>query len=140
MHHKPNRFRSVAGFTMVELLVVIVIIASLAAIAFTVSARMKTRGESMKSVANMRQVGSLLMGLAIDKSSRLPAPKGAVVDAGGNAVEGLYWHQAIVGQLYADLDPARLKDNKWWEQTNPILHHPKCTKLSKPYAVATIGP
>lgn len=136
MKKNPRHSDSHSGFTMVELLVVIVIIAVLAAISITVSSKMKARGESMKVIANMRQVGSLLMGFAVDNSSKLPAPKGTVVDASGNATEGLYWHQAIVSQMYADLDPARLKDNKWWEQTNPILHNPKCTKLSKPYPVA----
>ena len=66
--HRPG---SRAGFTLVELLVVVAIIAILAAITFTVSSRLRTRAESANAFNNIRQSGMILLGDAQEKNNRL---------------------------------------------------------------------
>jgi prepilin-type processing-associated H-X9-DG protein/prepilin-type N-terminal cleavage/methylation domain-containing protein len=61
-----------AAFTLVELLVVIVIIASLAAITFSLVRASINRAHSAKCVANLRDIGVRITGEAFDKG-RYPA-------------------------------------------------------------------
>jgi prepilin-type N-terminal cleavage/methylation domain-containing protein len=58
------------GFTLVEVLVVIVIIAALAAIVFTVTRRIQQSAQASSRFSNMRQAGSLLLGIASDNNGR----------------------------------------------------------------------
>jgi prepilin-type N-terminal cleavage/methylation domain-containing protein len=53
---KSTRVTKTLGFTLVELLVVIVIIASLAALALTVGPRMLARAKATESMQNIRQI------------------------------------------------------------------------------------
>ncbi|MBC8003296.1 MAG: prepilin-type N-terminal cleavage/methylation domain-containing protein [Opitutaceae bacterium] len=61
------------GFTLVELLVVIIILAALAAISFTVATRAKQQANSAKAVQSMRQIGSLVLGLASELGGKMPS-------------------------------------------------------------------
>lgn len=63
--------RSRPGFTLVELLVVITIIAVLAAITFTVSTKLRTRAEGVKAFNNIRQCGMILLSDAQEKNNRV---------------------------------------------------------------------
>ncbi len=55
------------GFTLVELLVVLVIVAALAAIAFTLPARMKKSANQAVTAANLRQIGVAMVTYTADK-------------------------------------------------------------------------
>ncbi len=124
MKRKPISIRFPTGFTLVELLVVIVIVATLAALAFTVGPKMKRRGESAKALQNMRQIGPLMMNYATEHSFALPAMRPQIPDDKGGTTEGLHWHQALATQLYPDLDHDKLLDDKWWDETKPLLRNP----------------
>ena len=63
-----------AAFTMVELLVVIVIIAILATVLFTLANSMRQKASSATSVANLRQIGTAILTSASDNNSTLPGP------------------------------------------------------------------
>ena len=63
------RFR---GFTLVELLVVIVIIAVLAAITLPLYSTIQNKGYETKTLSNMRQMGIGLLAYAADNSYKLP--------------------------------------------------------------------
>jgi prepilin-type N-terminal cleavage/methylation domain-containing protein len=54
------------GFTLTELLVVIVIVAALAAIAFTQALRMKKSANQAITTANLRQIGVALITYTAD--------------------------------------------------------------------------
>jgi prepilin-type N-terminal cleavage/methylation domain-containing protein/prepilin-type processing-associated H-X9-DG protein len=71
LHHSSHR-SGTRGFTLVELLVVIVIFATLAAIAFTAATKIKQQANSAKAVQSLRQVGSLVLGLATDLGGKMP--------------------------------------------------------------------
>lgn len=75
------------GFTLVELLVVIVIIAALAAIAFTLALRMKKSANQAITTANLRQIGVAMITYTADKG-RFPSRNGDPV-----------WDRAIIANL-----------------------------------------
>lgn len=58
------------GFTLVELLVVIVIIAVLAAVSFTLARKMKDRAMATKSLSDIRQAGNVLLAKASETNGR----------------------------------------------------------------------
>lgn len=58
------------GFTLVELLVAIVIIAALAAVVIGVTHRIQQSAQASVRLSNMRQAGAILLGLAADRNGR----------------------------------------------------------------------
>jgi prepilin-type N-terminal cleavage/methylation domain-containing protein len=58
------------GFTLVELLIVIVIIAVLAGITLTITRRVMESAKASNRLSNMRQAGSLLLNLASENNGR----------------------------------------------------------------------
>ena len=72
MKHFARFTRS--GFTLVELLVVIVIIAVLAGLIFPVVAKVRIRGVETRTVSNLRQIGAAMGAYNNDHESRLPGP------------------------------------------------------------------
>lgn len=62
------------GFTLVELLVVIVIVAILSAFAFMLSSRAVSRANQAVCVGNMRTVGQAIQTYAFEHGNRLPGP------------------------------------------------------------------
>lgn len=128
----PNFSRHKAGFTLVELLVVIVIIASLAAIGMTMTMKMKQRGDSAKSVMNMRQIGSAMGVYMSENNNNLPAPREDVETSSGRVVEGLHWHQTLLVLTFADMNPDMLGNQQWWTDNKPFVKNPLANEQSKP--------
>ena len=64
--------RRTAGFTLVELLVVIAIIAVLAALAFPTLSKMSAGSSLTKAVSNFRALGGAIMTYAADNDQKLP--------------------------------------------------------------------
>ena len=123
MKRKPNIIQKAAGFTLVELLVVIVIMAALAAVAFTIGPRMKKRGESVKNIQTMRQVGALSAMYSAENSNRLVPLRTDVQDASGNWAIGMDWPIALLIHAYPQATVNQLKDRKWWVATKPFMYN-----------------
>lgn len=75
------------GFTLVELLVVIVLVATLAAIAFSLALRMKKSANQAITTANLRQIGVAMISYTADKG-KFPSKNGDPV-----------WDRAIIYNL-----------------------------------------
>jgi prepilin-type N-terminal cleavage/methylation domain-containing protein/prepilin-type processing-associated H-X9-DG protein len=69
---KPPRSRCAAGFTLMEILVVIAIILVLAAIALPVVSAVRMRGNKAVALGNMRQLGAAALSFAAQNDSALP--------------------------------------------------------------------
>ncbi|MFC7338709.1 prepilin-type N-terminal cleavage/methylation domain-containing protein [Haloferula chungangensis] len=66
--------RARAGFTLTELLVVIVIIVSLAALLFPLANRIRKKAESAACMSNLRQLTSVAFAYASDNNGEMPMP------------------------------------------------------------------
>ncbi|MBJ7256581.1 MAG: type II secretion system protein [Akkermansiaceae bacterium] len=118
-----SRKTPAAGFTLTELLVVIVIIATLASLSFLAVSRAREAAKKATSVSNMRQIGSLLATYASDNSNRFPAPRADVLQANGSYTQ-LHWFEALVQMVYPTLESKDWQKIEWWKQTKPVLRNP----------------
>ena len=128
---RPEGIRKHPAFTLVELLVVIVIVVTLAAVGFTLSQRMMKKGSAAKAVMNMRQIGSV-MGLHVaETAGYLPNAKVKIENPNGSK-SNLHWHQALMTYIYPNEDTWRFDDRKWWALNKPIFHNPQLTDKTTP--------
>ena len=126
-----SRKKHPTGFTLTELLVVIVIVATLASLAFVVATRARGSAQKATSVSNMRQIGSLLATHASDHSNRLPAPRADVLQANGSYTT-LHWFETLVQLTYPSLEPKDWRNIEWWKETQPIMRNPLIDKALGP--------
>jgi prepilin-type N-terminal cleavage/methylation domain-containing protein/prepilin-type processing-associated H-X9-DG protein len=92
MHRTIDRRK---GFTLTELLVVIVIILCLAALGFFVLSKARESARRGTSAANLRQFGVAITSFVMDNDGYLPASRSS---------KGVYWPQ-IVWPYIESLDP-----------------------------------
>ncbi len=111
------------GFTLVELLVVIVIIAALAALSVTVGPKMLKKARATEAMQNMRQLGPLITTYASDHEMRLPAAKGPALQSDGSTTD-LQWNEVCLAMLFPDSKPADLKSQAWWDKNKTMFKNP----------------
>jgi prepilin-type N-terminal cleavage/methylation domain-containing protein len=111
-----RRERRSAGFTLVELMVVIGILAALAGILFPVFARAREKGREAACSANLRQISAALLIYSQDYDGRLPTfwadPRSAA-----HAGQLDYWHDHFCAGL--DQKPGQIC---WVDLLQPYLH------------------
>ena len=83
-----------SGFTLIELMIVVAIMAVLGALAFGVASRVKTKAKLSTSVQRVRDLGPMLMAYSQDNQGRLPVWRDGEV----------YWWQELVDT--EEYDPA----------------------------------
>jgi len=71
----PAARRRSRGITMVEIMVVIVIVAALAVVGFSVASRAKTKANSMQCLQNLRDWSVVFSSAAADRNGRVPTPQ-----------------------------------------------------------------
>lgn len=123
---KRKTDRKSSGFTLVELLVVILLIAALAAVGLTMATKMKRKGDAAKSVMNMRQIGSAMGLYLADNSGNLPSARAVIKNPDGSTSD-VHWHQLLLAQVYPDVDSLKFADRTWWDQNKPFLRNPLMT-------------
>lgn len=106
-----------------ELLVVIAILAVLGVFVSAMMPKMKRRAEGAKSLGNLRQIGLMLAGSAMERGNHLPAARADVPNDRGGFTQ-LHWHETILRELYADAPPGSFGRVEWWESNKPFLRNP----------------
>lgn len=135
-HQNPKN----SGFTLVELLVVVVIIAALAALGLTLGPRMMAKSKATESMQNLRQIGPLLVTYAAENSMVLPAIKGPVPRDNG-VVDETQWNEVCLAMLYPDVDPEDFRTEKWWEQNKKVvIKNPLLKESAKPRGWTPLNP
>ncbi len=90
------------GFTVVEILVVVAIVASLAALLFPVFAKARARGRQTACLSNLRQLGLAVFQYAQDSDDRYPYGGDAIdlsTDIWQNGQNSKYWPQILRMQV-----------------------------------------
>ena len=111
------------GFTLVELLVVIVIVAALAALSFTVGPKMMRKAKATEAMQNIRQIGPLITTYAADHDMKLPAARGPVTQPDGTTSE-LQWNEVCIAVLFPDTPITEFKTKAWWEKNKNFMRNP----------------
>jgi prepilin-type N-terminal cleavage/methylation domain-containing protein/prepilin-type processing-associated H-X9-DG protein len=113
------------GFTLVELLVVIVIIAALAGLSFTVLPRMLRKAKAAEALSNLRQFAPLLTTYATENSMMLPAAQDNEVTVDGSTTPAkLKWTEVCLHLLFPEVAVTEFALKPWWEQNKPFLRNP----------------
>lgn len=120
---KPQKHSKIAGFTLVELLVVITIIVTLAAISSVALQRLRTRANEAKSIKNIQQIGTMVGIYTAENSSCLPAIKAISEKPDGTKI-ATDWYIALLALSYPDVDLSKFSTPEWWEQNKPYMRNP----------------
>lgn len=116
---------------MVELLVVIAIIAVLASVAFMLGPKMLKRAKGTEAMSNLRQISPILSTYASEHDNKLPAIRGAVVQADGTTTDQ-YWHEACLAVMFPNTDAREFKSMDWWKKNKTIFRNPLLKDKAKP--------
>jgi prepilin-type N-terminal cleavage/methylation domain-containing protein len=100
------------GFTLVELLVAIVIIAALAAVVIGVTRKIQQSAQASTRLSNMRQAGTVLLGIAADRNGRCAYFSGGA----GNFA---YRHYLMVGNELGRTDDFNIEIMHWDSKKRP---------------------
>jgi len=136
---KSKALPKTVGFTLVELLVVIVIIATLAATVFTVVPRMMQKAKASEAMQNMYQIGLLFAAYSSDHGMKLPAANGKVIMADGTSAN-LQWNEVCLALLYPDTPPSDFKTDSWWKNNKTFLNNPLFKETATPRGRSPLNP
>ncbi|RYD50573.1 MAG: type II secretion system protein, partial [Verrucomicrobiaceae bacterium] len=128
-----------AGFTLVELLVVIVIIGALAALSFTVGPKMMAKAKGTESMQNIRQIGPTLMNYAADNAMMLPAIRGPVTREEGGVAD-TQWNEVCLAMLFPTTKADEFKTKDWWNKNKTFLRNPMFKETAKPRGWTPLNP
>lgn len=87
-----------AGFTLLEMLVVVAVIGVLAASIFAVFARVREKGRSATCQSNLKQVGLAILQYTQDNDSHYPRG-GYLVNANGSTSGKMVWPELVMPYL-----------------------------------------
>jgi prepilin-type N-terminal cleavage/methylation domain-containing protein/prepilin-type processing-associated H-X9-DG protein len=134
-HRNPKN----SGFTLVELLVVIVIVGALAALSLTVGPKMMAKAKATESMQNIRQIGPLLVNYAADHSMVLPAINGPVTREDGTTAD-TQWNEICLAMLFPETNPDEFKTQEWWKNNKTFLRNPLFKETSTPRGWEPLNP
>lgn len=139
---KEAGWRHGAGFTMVEILVVIALIAALTAIGFSVAGSMRQKAEMAQAMTKLRGLGSGLVAYTSGSGGLLPYEDAPGTDDWQNAAKPEHsevWYNALPREMGAPgVGDLLGKEEQFYEDGHPIYipgaPYPKTDKkLANPY-------
>lgn len=102
--NSPVKRRAPAAFTLIELLVVIGIIAILASLVLPAIGSVRTKSESARCAANLRQIGAALMTFAGEQNGFFPTAGSTVLHGGIDSMtQKSGWTEQLEPYLGTDL-------------------------------------
>lgn len=104
---KTQKSRTVHGFTLVELLVVILIIATLAALTITGFSRMRAAGDRARTISVMRQLQLANTGYAVDHNGQYVP----IVSKNSGGAISMEWYRDPTFLYYLTNDSSQLEKN-----------------------------
>jgi prepilin-type N-terminal cleavage/methylation domain-containing protein len=112
------------GFTLVELLVVILIVVVLAALSFTITRKVQQNAQATKRLSDIRQAGSMLLAMASENSGRCS------FFAGGNS--GWNYRHYLMIRKELGLTGDELVEILHWDSRKlpPALPHWNCRAVN----------
>lgn len=140
----------IRAFTLVELLVVILIIAILAALLFPAITGMTKKGRTAKSVSQLGQIYGAISQHVVDNEGNFPYAYGSPSDKppGLNDKQRNYWYDVVKARLYphpgGNAQLSRLDGPSGWgppsltDTTGTVLRSPNAEK-SWPKSVISYG-
>lgn len=134
---KPSRKSS--GFTLVEVLVVIVILAVMAAVVSIVGKNMIQKSKAMQMASNMKQMAPLFQIYATEHFNQMLPCKSEQRQADDTVAE-MIWHEVMLSMLYENSDPAQFKTEEWWESNKSFLQNPLFKKTDAPRGWQPLNP
>lgn len=118
--HTPDMRK---GFTLVELLVVITIIITLAAVSFVMVTKMRKNADAAKQTSIMHEIGPLLMLFTTENNGQIPAGVHKKELENGS-FEHNHWHQYLIAMTVPNVSLGAVKSEKWWNSNKPFLVNP----------------
>jgi prepilin-type N-terminal cleavage/methylation domain-containing protein/prepilin-type processing-associated H-X9-DG protein len=112
------------GFTLVELLVVLLIITVVAGLLIGMVTKMRQRADMAKQTSILHQIGPLMVLHTTERSGLLPAT--VTTKANGS----IHWHQALHALTSSDLPIDMIKSYDYWNKHNPLIKNPLYKKTS----------
>lgn len=127
------------AFTLVELLVVIAVVATIAGLSYSLIPKLMARGKAAKDLGNLRQMSPLFGAYAADHQMKLPACKGPVVQADGTT-EDMQWNEVLLAIAFPDTDPAEFRTKEWWDRNECFMRNPLFRKSALPRGWEPLNP
>jgi prepilin-type N-terminal cleavage/methylation domain-containing protein/prepilin-type processing-associated H-X9-DG protein len=127
------------GFTLVELLVVIVIVVSIAGLSYSMIPKLMARGKATRELGNLRQMSLLFGTYAADHQMKLPACKGRFVQADGTTGE-VQWNEVLLALAYPDTDPSEFRTAAWWDRNDCFMRNPRFKQSALPRGWQPLNP
>jgi prepilin-type N-terminal cleavage/methylation domain-containing protein len=118
MNKSNSRLSARNGFTLVELLVVITIIITLAGLIFAMVTKMRKRADAAKQTSILHQIGPLMVLHTTERNGLLPATVST------KEYGSVHWHQALHALINSELPIDRVKSFDYWNKGNPLIKNP----------------
>ncbi len=131
--------RKSRGFTLVELLVVIALLATLVGIVSIVGRNMLRKSKAMQMAGNMKQMAPLFQIYATEHLNQILPCKSEQRQADDSMAE-MIWHEVMLSMLYEDIDPAQFKTEEWWKSNKSFLQNPLFRPNDTPRGWSPLNP